>query len=87
MQRGVSSGGRTLYKKAFKSKLSGNEVYYTAYSLPVILKKLCSKLDCQNGVNLIPFPYEITAEVAWATADACRISSSVLQYVTESAKE
>ena len=41
--------------------LSGNEVYHTAYSLPVTFKNSCSKLYCQKGLNLILFPYKIGA--------------------------
>ena len=35
-------------EQAFKLKLSGDEVYYTACSLLVVLKNSCSKLHCQK---------------------------------------
>ena len=47
------------YEKAFKLKLSGNEVYYTARSLLLILKHSCSKFHCQKGFNLIVCSYKI----------------------------
>ena len=37
-----------LCEKGIKSKLSGNEVYYTACSLLVILKNSCRKFHCQK---------------------------------------
>jgi len=40
-----------LYEKLFNLKLSGNEVYYTAWSLLVMLKNSCSKLRCQKVLN------------------------------------
>ena len=43
------------YEKGIKLKLSGNEVYYTAWSSPVILKNLCSKLRCQRVLMQFPF--------------------------------
>ena len=36
---------------------SGNEVYYTAFFLLVILKNSCSKLYCREGSNLILFSH------------------------------
>ena len=47
------------YEKRIKSNLAGNEVYYTACSLLVILKNLTCKLHCQKGFNLIPFSHTI----------------------------
>ena len=41
------------------SKTSGNEVYYTASSLLVILKNSCSKLHCQKFFKLKSFSYQI----------------------------
>ena len=39
-----------LQEKSFDSKFSGNEVYYTAYSLLVTLKNSCGKLHCKKVV-------------------------------------
>jgi len=36
------------YEKEINLKLSANEVYYTAYSLRVILKNSCSKIHCRK---------------------------------------
>jgi hypothetical protein len=44
-------------KRELDSNLSGDEVYYTACSLPVIVKNLCSKLRCQKV--LIEFSFHI----------------------------
>jgi len=47
----LSNESRTwmiLFEKVFKSKLSGNEVYYTACSLLVTLKDSCIIFHCQN---------------------------------------
>jgi hypothetical protein len=52
-----------LYEKGIQSKLSGNEVYYTACSLPMILTNSCSKLHRKKGFNLVPFSYELLARV------------------------
>jgi len=41
---------KKLYEKGFKLKPFWYEVYYTACSLLVILKKMCSKLHCQKGL-------------------------------------
>ena len=46
---------RLSYKKEIKSKRSGDEVYSTACYLLAILKHVCSKLDRQKVLNLIPF--------------------------------
>ena len=46
MERG--GGDRILYEKTIKSKLSGNEVYYRAYSLLVTLKNSCCKIHYQK---------------------------------------
>jgi len=46
-------GSRILYEKGIKLKLYGNEVYYTACSLLVILKNSC--------FNLNPFSYRVWA--------------------------
>ena len=40
-----------------------NEVDFTEGSSPVVLKNSCSKLDCQNGFNLIFFSYMIASKV------------------------
>ena len=53
--RGVGS----CMKEVLNQNLSGNEVYYTAYSLLVILKNFCSTLHCQKVFDLIPFSYKI----------------------------
>ena len=37
-----------LYKRAFRLKLSGNEVYYTNSSILPVKNMLCSKLHFQN---------------------------------------
>jgi len=50
---------RILYEKEIKLNLSGNEVYYTAFPLPVILKNSCGEIHCQNGFDLIIFSYMI----------------------------
>ena len=41
-------GGVVLYEKATKLKLSGNQVYYTACYLLVLLKNSCGKLHDQT---------------------------------------
>ena len=51
--------GGILREKAFKLKLSGNKVYFTACSLQGILKKSCSKLHYQNVFNLKAFSHKI----------------------------
>jgi hypothetical protein len=48
----------SLIKKSNQT-LSGDEVYYAAYSLPLILKHLSNELHCQKGSNLILFSYKI----------------------------
>ena len=45
-------------KRKLNLDLSGNEVYYTACFLLVILKYSCSKLHRQKGFYLILFSYE-----------------------------
>jgi len=47
-----------LMWKGFESKISGNEVYYTACSLLVILKNSYSKRCCQKVSNLHAFSYK-----------------------------
>ena len=42
--------GLILHENKIKLKLSGNEVYYTARSLLVILENSCGKLHCQKVV-------------------------------------
>jgi hypothetical protein len=42
-----------LNEKGIRLNLSGNEVYYAACSLPVVLKNSCSELHCQKVFNLI----------------------------------
>ena len=42
---------RISYEMTFSLKLSSDEVYYTARSLLVILKKSCSKHHCQKVLN------------------------------------
>ena len=44
--------------------LSGNEVYFTACSLLVMWKNLCSKLNYHRGLNLVLFSYKI---VGWSS--------------------
>ena len=46
-------------KRELNLNLSGNEVYYTACSLPVFLKNSCGRLHCQEGFNLITLSYSI----------------------------
>ena len=55
--RGPATGevAPILYKKVIGSKLSGSEVYYTASSLLVTLKNLCSELH--RRIVLIQFPF------------------------------
>jgi len=48
----------TSNEKAFKLKLSGNEVYYTNALLLLIKNMLCSKLHCQKGFELKLFLYK-----------------------------
>ena len=48
-------------KRDLNYNLSGNEVYYTACSLLVMLKNSCSKRHCQKG-NLNPFSYKIVPD-------------------------
>ena len=43
----------SLYEKTLNLKLSGNEIYYTAWSL--LVKKSCSKLYHQNVSNRISY--------------------------------
>ena len=50
--------GGAYMKRELNLNFSGNEVYYTAFSLPVILKNSCSKLHCQKGFDLVPFSYQ-----------------------------
>ena len=45
-------------------KISGNEVYYTAWSLLVILIKSCCKLDCKKSFTLKHISYQIGATSA-----------------------
>ena len=53
-------GGRPLlYEKRIRFRLDGNEIYYTACSLLVILKNSCSKLHCQKV--LIEFPFHTSS--------------------------
>ena len=44
--------------RELNSNLSGNEVCYTACSLLVILKNLCSKLHSQKGFDFILVSYK-----------------------------
>jgi len=53
---------KILYEKQIKSKISGNEVYYAACFLLVILKNSCSKLHSQTGFNVILFSYQIAGD-------------------------
>ena len=46
---------RIWYEKAFKSKLSGNEVYHTIFLISLV----CSKLHCQKFFNLKACSYQI----------------------------
>ena len=55
-RRTVSSADPAiLHEKAFKSKLSGNGVYYTACSVLVILENLFGKFHCQKVLIENPF--------------------------------
>ena len=45
-------------KRDLNQNLSGNEVYYTACFLLVILNNSYSKPHCQKGFNLNPFSYK-----------------------------
>ena len=53
------------YEKGIELNIYGNEIYYTAYSLLVILKNSCCKLQCKKGFDLIIFsqPQEVTADL------------------------
>ena len=67
----------TLHEKGITFNLSGNEFYYTAYSLLLGLKDPCSKLHCQKSFNSIPLSYVIerllsSAAREWAT---CGVTS------------
>ena len=44
------AAGRISNEKGIRSKKSGNEVYYSACSVLVILKNSCSQLHCQKVV-------------------------------------
>ena len=55
---GVGESG-SYTKRISSQKTSGNEVYYTASSLLVILKNSCSKLQCQKFFKLKIFSYKI----------------------------
>ena len=46
---------RILFEKGIKSKLSGNEVYYTACSLQVLSENSCSKFHCQKVLIVFSF--------------------------------
>jgi hypothetical protein len=48
------------YEKRIKLKLSGNEVYYTAWHLLVILKNSCCKVHCQKYSNVVLFSHDMT---------------------------
>ena len=41
-----------FYEKGIALKLSGDEIYYTAYSLLAILENSCGELHCQKVLNL-----------------------------------
>ena len=61
---GGQEGGRkydceSYIKGKLDENLSGNEVYYTACSLLVTLKNVCSKLHCQQVLNVIPLSCKI----------------------------
>ena len=42
-------------KKDLDSNLSGNEIYNMNYLILLVKNMLCSKRDCQKGLNLISF--------------------------------
>ena len=48
-----------LYEKAFRSKLSGNEVYHTNSSILLVKNMLCSRLRYQKGLNRKFFPVSL----------------------------
>ena len=62
-------GSGILYEKIFSLKTSGNEVYYTASSLSVILKNSCSKLHSQKLFKLKLFSYKIFPRVDTSDVD------------------
>ena len=49
-------------ERELNSNLSGNEFYFKACSLLVMLKNSCSKLHCQKGFDLVPFSYKIVLQ-------------------------
>ena len=53
---------RSYRKRVSIENLSGNEVYYTAWSLLVILKHLCSKIHYQKRFKLKPFFFKIMVQ-------------------------
>ena len=71
-------------KRKFNQNLSGDEVYYAACSLLVILENLCSKLDCQQGFNSILFSYKIRVreERRWTARCACNAEAMRADGVT-----
>ena len=62
-------------KRELDSNLSGNEVYYTASSLPVISENSCGKLHCQKGFDWILFACEIKGGPM--PRDPCRCTSAL----------
>jgi len=43
--------GQPLHEKGIKFKLFGNEFYYTACSVLVVLTNLCCDFHCQKGLS------------------------------------
>ena len=56
-------------KRQLNSNLSGNEVYYTACSLLVILNNSFRRFHCQKGFNLILVSNEILATISPGRAE------------------
>ena len=50
---------QVLYRKRIELDLSSDEFFYTACSLPVILKNSCGKLHCPRGLNSIIFSFKM----------------------------
>ena len=61
----------TCMKRESNSNLHGNEVYSTACSLLVALKNFYSKLQCQQGFNLIFFSFKDRRKSGWRKRLRC----------------
>ena len=52
-------GSRISHEKGIKSKLSGDEVYYTNSFMLLVTNMLCSNFHCRRCLSLIHFSYQI----------------------------